>query len=111
MANWTKFFDYRTPRDQKIALLENGDQLGQAVDFFNNPQGKDRLKLLVRVHRVKFTSPTQATVRYAMFNEAQLLLPDAAGVAVLVDNTWKVSQPTFCTLAELRNSGRPLPGC
>jgi hypothetical protein len=111
MANWTKFWNYKTPRDQKIALLENGDQLGPAVDFAAKQQEKQQLKEQVRVDRVKFVSPTHATVFYALLNDTTVLLPTASGVAVLVGDTWKVSDRTFCVLVSLANGANPAPSC
>jgi hypothetical protein len=110
-TNWTKFFNYKTPRPQQIALLENGDQLGPAIAFAANLQKKQHLKELVKVHTVAFTSPTQANVGYALYNGTKVLLPTAGGVALLVNGKWKVSKATFCTLVTLGNGNKPVPSC
>jgi type II secretory pathway component HofQ len=110
-ANWTKFFNYRTPRVQQLALLESGDQLGPAVKFAAKLQAKQSLKQNVKVAKVAFTTPTQASVSYALYNGTTALLNAASGVAVLVDGTWKVSETTFCTLVQLGNASKPVPSC
>ena len=110
-ANWTKFFNYKTPRSQQIALLENGSQLGPAIAFAANLQKKQHLKELVKVNSVTFTSATQANVGYALYNLKTVLLPTAQGAAVLDGTTWKVSETTFCTLVSLGNGSKPVPSC
>jgi hypothetical protein len=108
---WQKFFYYKTPRAQQIALLENGDKLGPAVKFAAQLQAQQGLKQVVKVSKVSFTTPTQAAVSYALLNGTLTLLPAASGNAVLVGTTWKVSEQTFCTLVILGNLSKPVPSC
>jgi hypothetical protein len=110
-ANWAKFFNYKTPRQQQIGLLEDGDQLGPAIRFAAKLQKKQHLKQGAKVTTVTFTSPTNANVGYKLLNGSTPLLNAASGVAILVDGTWKVSKLTFCTLVTLGNTGKPVPSC
>ena len=109
--DWTTFFLYTTPRATQISLLENGAQLGPAVRFAANLQAKQHLKQVVKVAKVTFTSPTQASVIYALLNGTTPLLGAANGTAVLVNGTWKVSEATFCTLVQLGNGSKSVPSC
>lgn len=110
-TNWTTFFDYRTPLAKEYTLLQGGQALAPAVHKAQQEQKATQLKQLVKVKSVEFTSPTQATVHYSLYNGSKVLLQNSAGVAVLEDGTWKVSKITFCTLVELGNNGKPVQSC
>ena len=109
--NWTKFFDYRTPLATEFTLLQGGKVLAPAVHTAQQEQAKTHIKQLVKVKKVSFTSPTQATVYYSLYNGSTVLLNNSAGVAVLDNGTWKVSKITFCTLVQLGNNNKPVPSC
>jgi hypothetical protein len=110
-TDWTTFFLYKTPRATQISLLEHGDTLGPAVKFAARLQAKQHLKQVVKVTKVTFTSPTQASIIYALLNGTTTLLGAANGTAVLDGGTWKVSEATFCTLVTLGNGSKPVPSC
>jgi hypothetical protein len=109
--NWETFFNYQTPQDQLYPLLQGGQALAPAIKVAQKEQQKTHLKQIVKVKSVEFTSPTQATVHYALYNGKNALLPDSTGVAVYEDGTWKVSKVSFCTLIQLGNNGKPVPSC
>jgi hypothetical protein len=110
-ANWTTFFDYRTPLAKELTLLQGGSALTPAIHTAQREQKATHLKELVKVKSVEFTSPTQATVHYSLYNGTHVLLANSAGVAVLDGGSWKVSKLTFCTLVQLGNNGKPVPSC
>lgn len=109
-ANWETFFDPATPQDKAAALLQNADQLQQALQVAAQARKPDQ-KLSATVKDVAFTSPTEATVTYDLLINGSPVLAGSTGKAVLVDGTWKVSQTTFCTLTALAASGQQVPGC
>lgn len=110
-ANWTKFYAYKTKPAVAASLLEDGDQLGGALAFARQEQAQTHIKQNVQVKVITFTDATHANVTYALLNGNTPLLPQASGVAVYVDGTWKVSKTSFCTLVQLGANGKTVPGC
>jgi hypothetical protein len=110
-ANWTKFYAYRTKAAVAATLLEDGDQMGGALAFARQEQAQTHIKQNVKVKVITFTDATHANVTYALLNGKTALLPNASGVAVLVDGKWKVSKTSFCTLVLLGANGKAVPGC
>lgn len=109
--NWTTFFNYKTPLATEYTLLEGGQALAPAIHKAQQEQAQTHLKEAVKVKKVTFTSPTQATVLYSLLNGTKVLLADSSGTAVLQDGTWKVSKVTFCTLVQLGNGNKPVKSC
>ena len=109
--NWTTFFDYRTPLATEYTLLQGGQAMAPAIRTAQKEQQKTHLKQVVKVQAVDFTSATQATVHYSLYNGKHVLLPNSTGVSVLDGGTWKVSKVTFCTLVQLGNGNKPVQSC
>jgi hypothetical protein len=109
--NWTTFFNYKTPLATEYTLLQGGQALAPAIHKAQQEQQQTHLKQAVKVKKVEFTSPTQATVLYSLLNGTTVLLANSSGVSVLEDGTWKVSKITFCTLVQLGNGNKPVPSC
>jgi hypothetical protein len=106
--NWQTFFNKDTTPTEKLALLENGSKLQQAIAIFgSDPRLKEAS---AKVVKVEVTSPTQATVTYNVLLNGAVALPNSQGVAVLQNGMWKVSTESFCALAALGHSGT-IPGC
>jgi len=106
---WETFLSSDTKQADAIALLENGDQLGQALKKAREEDKATGGKRSAQVKKITFTSPTAATVNYKLHAAGQVL--NAAGTAVLQDGKWKVSEVTFCTLVVLGNGSKPVKGC
>ena len=110
-TSWTTFFNYKTPLATEYTLLQGGQALAPAIHKAQQEQAQTHLKEMVKVNKVEFTSPTQATVIYSLLNGTHVLLANSSGVAVLEDGTWKVSKVTFCTLVELGNGQKHVASC
>ncbi|MGW4162352.1 hypothetical protein [Streptomyces sp. NPDC004788] len=106
--NWTAFFDPKTPPDQRIKLLENGQKMAPVLGAFAG--NENAAATSVKVTQVSFTSPTGANVTYDLLVSGNTALPHAKGTAVLQDNTWKVSVKTLCGLVQLSGTTQ-VPGC
>lgn len=109
--NWEKFFNPETPVDEKKKFLQNGELLGPALEAFS---GDNRVgQVQAKVTDVTFTSPTEADVKFTVTLRGATALPDASGVAVEDDGTWKVSVKSLCALVQLSGDGSPpdIPGC
>ncbi|MGW0121959.1 hypothetical protein [Streptomyces sp. NPDC003327] len=105
--NWTAFFDPKTPVDQKVRLLEDGERMRPVVTAFAGD--KNAAMTSAKVTDVEFTSATGADVAYDLLVGGNPALPDSRGTSVLQDDTWKVSVKTLCGLVEL--SGVTVQGC
>lgn len=106
--NWAKFFDPKTSADDRVELVENGDQMRPVLEAF--AKDPNAAKTSARVKAVSFTSATQADVTYDVLVGARPALPDSKGTAVLQDDTWKVSRNTLCALVKLSGNAA-VPGC
>ena len=107
-ANWERFFLPTTSIADRVALLENGATLQQALE----QRAKDPLQqqASATVKTVELTAPDRATVTYDVSLNGTVALPDAQGTAVLQDGMWKVGAESFCALIVLGATG-PIPGC
>lgn len=106
---WETFLSSKTSSADAVALLENGDQLGQALKKAQQEDKATGGNRSATVKKITFTSPTAATVNYILHAAGQVL--NSAGTAVLQDGKWKVSEVTFCTLVVLGNNEKPVKGC
>ncbi|GGO95270.1 hypothetical protein GCM10012280_52070 [Wenjunlia tyrosinilytica] len=108
-ANWEKFFSPDTPLNEKTKLLEHGNQLQLLLQgFAHDPRTRE---VGAQVSDVTFTSPTQADVTYSLTLKGQTAVPNATGVSVLDNGTWKVSVKTICALVSMDTGGTAVPGC
>ncbi|MBO4257880.1 hypothetical protein [Streptomyces griseorubiginosus] len=110
-ANWQKFFDPKTSLAEKQRVLENGDRMAPVLKAFSGDKRGGQVQ--AQVQTIEFTSPTKATVTYALTLQGATALPKASGTAVQQGGTWKVSVNTLCALVQLSGdaSGSPAAGC
>jgi hypothetical protein len=103
-ANWEAFFSPKTPVDQKIKLLQDGQQ----VASFVKAQATSPLaaQASAKVTSVTLVSSTRAKVVYTILENGKPALPNQKGVAVYQDGTWKVGLASFCSLMALENGGK-----
>ncbi|MHB8342597.1 MAG: hypothetical protein ACYDB7_15705 [Mycobacteriales bacterium] len=107
-TTWTTFFDPATSLATKQALLQNGAALTPAIALLaRNPSAAH---LGVRVHSVTVRGTT-ATVTYDILVSGHVVLANSQGTAVEVGGAWRVSQATFCALADAGTPGGQVPGC
>jgi hypothetical protein len=107
-ANWEEFFLPTTSIDDRVALLENGESLRQALVL----RAADPLQqqASAKVKKVELTAPDRATVTYDVSLNGVVALADSQGTAVLQAGVWKVGAESFCALVSLGATG-PIPGC
>jgi hypothetical protein len=97
--NWTKFFSSNTGNKKRIHLLQNGKNFKKTIKHFSNSKmGKDAS---VTVNSIQLNGKKNATVDYTINLSNKPVLKDQKGKAVLVNNTWKVSDEAFCGLLAL----------
>ena len=106
-TNWEKFFSGSTSDSQKVALLQNGSAFASTIGSMSGLGTSASAK----VSDIKLTSPKLATVTYTVYLGNTAALPNAKGVAVLENGTWKVSDASFCELLTLQNGGKAPAVC
>lgn len=109
--NWQKFFDPKTSLAEKQKVLENGSRMQPVLKAFSGDKRGGQVQ--AQVQKIEFTSPTRATVTYALTLNGATALPNASGTSVEQGGIWKVSVNTLCALVQLSGdaSGTPAPGC
>lgn len=106
-ANWEKFFSGSTPSAERVSLLQNGQTFAKTIGAMSALGSSASAK----VSGVQLTSSKQATVTYTVYLGSTAALPNAKGVAVLENGTWKVSDASFCELLTLQNGGKAPSVC
>ncbi|CAB4869857.1 unannotated protein [freshwater metagenome] len=107
-ANWERFFLPTTAIADRVALLENGPALQQALELRATDPLQAQASAVVK--SVELTAPDQATVTYDVLLNGVVALPDSQGISVRRDGVWKVGAESFCALISLGATG-PIPGC
>jgi hypothetical protein len=106
-GNWVKFFKGSTPDSARESLLQNGPAFAKTISGMS-AMGK---AAAVKVSSVHLLSPKQAAVTYTVYLGNVAALPNAKGIAVLENGTWKVSDASFCQLLTLENGGKTPSVC
>jgi hypothetical protein len=101
-ANWTAFFDAKTPTAKRVSLLQDGQALAKAIKA---QEGGLAASASAKVKSVTITSPTKANVVYDILLAGSPALSGQKGVAVKQDGTWKVGLASFCGLLKLEATG------
>jgi hypothetical protein len=96
---WISFFSGATSAQQKIALLENGDQYATII----KAQAASPLAKTLRasVTAVQISGAATATVRYSLLLNDTVVLADQTGTAVKQGGVWKVGLKSFQGLLAL----------
>jgi hypothetical protein len=108
-ANWTAFFNFKTPTDKRIALLQNGNQFASII---KGQAGQGLASTAnAKVLSVSNVTASQATVKYNILLGTTPALTNQTGTAVLQDGTWKVGDGSFCGLLKLEGLKSLPPAC
>ncbi len=108
-ANWTAFFNPKTPMAKRVSVLQNGSMFTSAIQSSASFPGASSAS--AKVTKVTVTSSTRATVIYSILLLGTPVLKDQNGVAVLQGGTWKVGDTSFCSLLTLENNNKPPAVC
>jgi hypothetical protein len=102
-ANWTAFFNPKTPVAKRVSLLQDGPQFASIIRA--QAGGGLAAAATAQVTKVTVISTSQAGVTYNILLDGQPALKNQSGTAVFQDGTWKVGVASFCGLLSLENSG------
>jgi hypothetical protein len=102
-ANWTAFFNPKTPVAKRISLLQDGQEFATIIK--SQASSSLAAQASAKVTKVTLISATQAKVIYTILENGKPALSNQAGVAVLQDGIWKVGIASFCSLLALENGG------
>ncbi len=98
-TNLKTFFAANTTMAQRESLLQNGSQFAQVM------QGEftqlNSQKPSVVINSISYPNSTTAKVNYTVDLNGQPVLKDQTGEALLINNTWKVSDSTLCELLSM----------
>jgi hypothetical protein len=103
-ANWTAFFNAKTPVAKRISLLQDGQQFASVIK--SQAGGGLAASATAKVTKVTVSSPAQAAVTYNILVAGQTALSGKTGTAVKQNGTWKVGLASFCGLLALENGGK-----
>ena len=100
-STWTKYFDSTIDQSQKSGLVEKPDKIAGLVTAL--AAAAQASKSSATVNSVTFTSPTHATVLFAILLNGTVVVPTANGDALLdpASGKWQVSDLTLCKLGAL----------
>jgi competence protein ComGC len=95
-TNWQQFFAASTSLQGRENLLQKGSSYSQYIqaEFF----GLAAQKSYTVVNSVSFVNKTKADVDYTVYLNSRPLLSGEKGQALLIGNSWKVSDGTLCHL-------------
>jgi hypothetical protein len=102
-ANWTAFFNPKTPVAKRVSLLQDGSQFASIIRA--QAGGGLAAAASAQVTKVTVISTAQAQVNYNILLDGQPALKNQSGTAVFQGGTWKVGVTSFCQLLSLENSG------
>lgn len=95
---WETFFNPATSVENKVALVEDGELNSLMVEAFAKDERSGRI--VGRAGTVRFASPAEADVTYALFRNSTTVQPFGRGKAVRQDDVWKISFTTMCSLTK-----------
>lgn len=99
---YVTFFNAATPADQRIAVVEKGQQFVPVLQAqAGNPQTRGTS---ATVAKVRLTDATHADVIYTLLIGGNPALPDQTGQAIKDGEQWKVAAVTFCGLLTLQGT-------
>lgn len=94
--NWQTFFAASSSLQERESLLQNGSKFEQQMKSEFAALGAESPSATINSITLKGTSA--ADVNYTVKLNGQPVLTNQAGEALLVGNTWKVSDSTLCGL-------------
>jgi len=101
-SNWKTFFAASTTMQKRENLLQNGSNFTQLIEGEFQSLASEQSSAVVGT--VSFPNTTSANVKYTVDLNGQPVLTNQSGQALLINNTWKVSDSTLCNLVKLAGS-------
>jgi len=104
-ANWKAFFSASTSLSNREKLLQNGSSFSQPIQTEFSALSTQKSSAVV--NSISLVNSTSANVLYTVELNGQPVLSGQQGQALLVNNSWVVSDKTLCTLLSLGGSNPP----
>jgi hypothetical protein len=95
---WQKFFDPATPVEEKVGLVEDGEQNELMIRPLFTDERFEELRATTT--SVTFSSSLEAEVGYRLTMDGQPLEDGSTGGAVFQGKRWKLALQTVCTLTK-----------
>jgi hypothetical protein len=99
-TNWEAFFNNALSLDERVAYLEDGEELQPLVEQQAAILGEQASQATAQVDNVTLNDDGTANVEFQVLLSGQPVLP-TTGTAVFVDGRWLVSKATLCDLIAL----------
>ena len=111
-AAWVKAFDPTISTNERVTLLQNGDQLRKAIAVSaKDPNAKGIYFKVTKVALDPVIDPAHptATVTYSIYAKGNKtpVLKGGVGQAVQQDGNWQVAKSSFCALISQGAAGTP----
>lgn len=106
-SNWEKFFDVKTPLEERISLLQNG---ARHAPYLKAATTKGQAPTSAAVKEVTVSGDT-AVVIWDLLLAGAPVLPGQRGTAHRVKGVWQVGDASYCALVTLGNHGKPTSDC
>jgi len=100
-AVFEAFFNGALSFEERTANLEDGEELQALVEDQAKILGAQAVNTTGMVKTIKLLDESSAEVTYDVLLSGAPALRDGYGLAVLVDDKWKVSRITLCDLLRL----------
>lgn len=95
-SNVKTFFAADTTTQQRESLLQNGAQFAQVIKTGFMQLNSDMPSVVI--NSVSFPSSKLADVNFTVDLKGQAVLKNQSGQALLINNSWEVSDSTLCSL-------------
>lgn len=103
-ANWTAFFNPKTPVARRVSVLQDGQQFAAIIK--SQASSSLAAQASAKVIKVTLISATKAKVSYTVLENGKPALSHLTGIAVFQNGTWKVGAASFCNLLAIENGGK-----
>jgi len=101
-SNWKTFFAYSTSLQGRENLLQNGNNFSQLIQSEFSSLASAKSSAVIT--KVNLTNSKTASVVYTVDLNGMPELNNENGQALLVNNSWVVSDSTLCHLVSLAGS-------
>jgi exonuclease VII small subunit len=97
-------FDGSTPIEQRVQYLEDGEELADLVEQQFSILGEQATQTTAQVKEITIVDDSTAEFVFDVLLSGAPVVPDYPGLAVVVEDEWKVSKVTLCDLLRLANN-------
>ena len=106
-SNVKTFFAANTSTSQRESLLQYGSQFAQVINTGFTQLNSEKPSVII--NSVSYPGSKIADINFTVYLNGQPVLKNQSGQALLINNSWKVSDSTLCSLVS--TIGQTPPVC